>query len=540
MKVTVKMLIKTAVTLGLILFFLFRKRLLGYFVFGVAEPLLILALTGLLLNKRPKLAWVLNSVLTLVVLAEHATMFFGNSFISPIMVSNLRSVRSLSGQAGEMIGTVAAVLAASFLPVSGRHGVRIKKTLSVVVAAGLVGVELAAVLMFSAGYSPVYSFAECTGTMLRSVQLSRENMDRSEDQTAEEIAKFYREGVADYFQKPQTISDAPNIVLIFTEGLSQNIIDDDRQIMPNLNAMEQQSIFFENYYNQSAATYRGLIGQLYSGHQFHNNDTNQLISIQSILADRGYRTVFLNSEPGNGDFSAYLESFGFEELRDPADNYMISDKDMYSELFDLLTQAMSEDRPLFVSMYTYGTHVSFDSPDKVYGDGSTAELNKFYNLDYQFGRFMDRLREDPVGDNTVVVFTTDHATYADTAYQDCFGQTHKRSIQFCDTIPLMIWYKDVEPVRLDAAGRNSLDLVPTVLDLLDIDAPNYFLGNSLFAPAPETDELEYYYVLYPFGTVSKTKGGIVVPMPAGAEQLQVMKTLSKYFFGTTPSSNPFD
>lgn len=30
-------------------------------------------------------------------------------------------------------------------------------------------------------------------------------------------------------------------------------------------------------------------------------------------------------------------------------------------------------------------------------------------------------------------------------------------------------------------GRNTLDLAPTLLDYLDISAPNHFLGTSLFA-----------------------------------------------------------
>lgn len=39
---------------------------------------------------------------------------------------------------------------------------------------------------------------------------------------------------------------------------------------------EDRSFNFINYYNHTAATYRGLIGQLYSGHQYNNNDENTL------------------------------------------------------------------------------------------------------------------------------------------------------------------------------------------------------------------------------------------------------------------------
>ena len=42
----------------------------------------------------------------------------------------------------------------------------------------------------------------------------------------------------------------PNVILIFTEGLSKNIIEDERNIMPNVKALQEESISFENYFNQ--------------------------------------------------------------------------------------------------------------------------------------------------------------------------------------------------------------------------------------------------------------------------------------------------
>lgn len=92
------------------------------------------------------------------------------------------------------------------------------------------------------------------------------------------------------------------------------MIEDERGIMPNLASIEKRSLFFKNYYNHTFATYRGLIGQLYSGHQFSDRGANQLISLHALLHDVGYQTTFFNTEPNNVDFSRCLEAMDFDTL----------------------------------------------------------------------------------------------------------------------------------------------------------------------------------------------------------------------------------
>lgn len=292
---------------------------------------------------------------------------------------------------------------------------------------------------------------------------------------------FYKNEVGDYFEKPNILSDAPNIILIFTEGLSQNIIEDERNIMPNVKEYETKSLSFENYYNHTAATYRGIIGQLFSAHQFNNNDENRLIPVQSILQEKGYNTTFLNAEPQNADFTEYLNSLGFNNVinNETKDRYFSSDKDMYELLYKTITDS-GNDIPQFIVMYTFCTHVSFESDDQMFGDGTNSLLNKFYNADYQFGDFMAKISESEYADNTIIIFTADHATFCDDDFRKTFYPYYTRDDAFCDEIPLFIWYKGVNPCTVNVNGRNSIGLAPTILDFIDVNAPNFFLGNSLF------------------------------------------------------------
>ena len=138
-------------------------------------------------------------------------------------------------------------------------------------------------------------------------------------------------------------------------------------------------------------------------------------------------------------------------------------------------------------VYNLGTHHGYDSPDVKYADGTDPDLNKFHNYDYWFGEFFEKMIEAGVWNNTLLVFSADHAAYPAPEYKKLFQIERD---EFIGTVPLFFYHTDVTPARYDVGGRNSLDLAPTILDLLDKQSyVNYFLGTSLFCE-PES-ELSY-------------------------------------------------
>ncbi len=132
-----------------------------------------------------------------------------------------------------------------------------------------------------------------------------------------------------------------------------------------------------------------------------------------------------------------------------------------------MEQEEKSNQPFFTAIYTFNTHVTMDSEDQKFGDGGGMELNKFYNCDYQFGKFMEKFNESELSDNTIIIFTADHCTYADDAFREAFPDVPRVQV-FLDRIPFFIYYKGVTPQVIDAQGRNSLCMTPTVLDFLDI------------------------------------------------------------------------
>ena len=358
--------------------------------------------------------------------------------------------------------------------------------------------------------------------------------------TETQMASFYHADVPGNRTKPADLPRHPNVIIIFTEGLSQELIDDECDLMPNVRAYQNRSLNFTDYYNHTFATWRGLNGQIYSGYQGANFDENRLISIGSLMSDAGYTTVFINTEPFTSEFTGFVEAMGFDRVINPdvpkLDDNWVNDGQAYEVIFETAEELDAEDEPFLICIYTYNTHAFRDAFGEEYGDGSSAFLNKFYNCDYHFGLFMERYENSDLADDTIIVFTTDHCTYQEPEYTDCFpALSEERESGMVDEIPFFIYYPGIVPETIDAAGRNSLDMVPTVLDYVDVSGSNYFLGRSLFFPAEVSTFIEHAFVEQT--AFYMTEPGLI-RQPTPEERAEAFDQTSRYLNICNPDIAP--
>lgn len=477
------MIIKYLFSISLIIIVLYKKDYY-YGLFMLLEIGIVLFMTNKISHKICR--YLLNGIFVFAINAQALFVIYGRTYLTLVMVQNIASLEDLSGRAFLYAGSTILISISAFLPVKKIEFKRIK---SESLTIGFLMLEVICSMILGNSYSPIYGYYRVLYQMREQQKIK--NLSNELQISA---ADFFQNSIPGYIDKPEVLRDMPNIILIFTEGLSQSIIDDERMLMPNIASYQMQSLNFTNYYNHTFATYRGLIGQLYSGYQLQNYDSNKLISIQDLLREKGYRTTFINTEPNNPAFVSYLKSLNFEKVDGNIEGLLegmaqsLSDRQAYDKLYDVMQEENKKDQPYFIAIYTLGTHVSFDSTDQMYADGKDAMLNKFYNVDYYFGQFMKKLEASPMAKDTIVIFTTDHCTYLDDSYEASFPDNGRLSWE-TDKIPLFFYYQGIEPASFNANGRNSLDLAPTICDYLDISAGNYFLGSSLFA---ESGNNNYY------------------------------------------------
>jgi lipoteichoic acid synthase len=314
-----------------------------------------------------------------------------------------------------------------------------------------------------------------------------------------------------------------NVIVIFTEGTSARLLGSYGgkypDLTPNIDRLAARSMRVINYYNHTAATYRGLQGQLVSGYPWAGGESDENLgstdksenplagvsyrSVPMILNNRNYHTYFLSPHHDTVGLNTLLRSLGFDKVFSfddvshdiaPGNPFYfvegaLSDGDLFKALRILMSKNIitSPAHPFFIGLYNFGTHSFLDviAGGVKYGDGSNPVLNRLHNYDYELGKFMDWFFASDYAKNTMIIFTSDHADFPDQPYRAVAGDHYKPV--FVDRIPLLIYDPNHDlPKLYDARGRTSIDLAPTLLQLIGIaKADNSFLGTSLFEPNPD-------------------------------------------------------
>ena len=504
-----------------------------YLLLVLVESLIVFFIEDIIAAWNKIVAWLVGVLLLFPIYAQTIVMFFSGGYIQLIMLTNLDSIEALQGRAVQYISAVAILLITLFLPITYIKIPKVKNNV-VVLLVSMLAICWAPFVFKT--YSTYYNAID----LIQKDKVRRETERRISELTRGDatllLEEFLSDTVGNGIDKPGNLPHSPNVVIIFTEGLSLNIVTDSRDIMPNVSNYMERGLRFENYYNHTAATYRGIIGQLYSSHQFNNGDTNVLISIQDVLSNEGYYTTLVNPEPNQELFTEYLDNLGFDTMTSGgAEDAILSDEDTYGLVLESLINGTESGNPQLVVAYTFGTHVGNTSETHQFGDGSNRLLNRFHYCDAAFGEFMNDLYESGLAEDTIVVFTADHGTFVEDEYLVTFPE-YERFDAFCDTIPLFFFYEGITPGVVDAYGRNSLDLAPTVLDYLDVDSTNYFLGSSLFLPMSES-ELETIYCIPDTEHMVNTYEGNL-RFPTDEEHDSIMEIIERYLSLTRRTDNP--
>ncbi|EFF9678725.1 TPA: sulfatase-like hydrolase/transferase, partial [Escherichia coli] len=208
-----------------------------------------------------------------------------------------------------------------------------------------------------------------------------------------------------------------NVIVIFAEGFSSEIMGNAKprafSVTPNLDKLSTEALSFKNYYNHTAATFRGLRGQLTSGYQFRDGLTDagtgiaqlskaeinniylhRQTSLPDILKEYGYKSYFIASTEKNSPLNTMLKTLNFDKVLGMGDfiGYQrdrMTDKQTFNALQYFLRSQENKKGPFFIGVYPSGTHHGQDSPNEKYFDGNNPLYNKFYNYDFQLGKFID-------------------------------------------------------------------------------------------------------------------------------------------------------
>ena len=210
-------------------------------------------------------------------------------------------------------------------------------------------------------------------------------------------------------------TERPNVIIILMESAGEEFAE----VMPHLQQLKQEGVYFSRCYANSWRTDRGTVSLLSGYPSFPTvsvmkipEKSRLLPSIAQKMKSKGYATRFLYGGDANfTNMRSYILSTGWEQLTSMEDFSREDQRTSQWGVRDDITfkraMAICEQtpQPFLVGYSTLSSHEPWDVPAKKLDD---EVLNAFAYLDDCLYDFVNQLRQSPLWDRLLVVLTADH------------------------------------------------------------------------------------------------------------------------------------
>ena len=342
------------------------------------------------------------------------------------------------------------------------------------------------------------------------VSLGLDQRSQSKQVRAEELNTYFDQREISGGNQMTGCLAGKNVIMIMVESLDTWALT--QEYMPNLYALQQKSINFENNYTPlylSAGTFStefvsmtglippmtGITNDVYVGNDFKN-------ALPNLFREAGYTARSFHAANGSiyNRENIHL-NLGFEHYYNHVemgmDNFML-DSQLISG-FDLMTK----EAPFFSFIITYSGHGPYDGSQSAISEphmerarelvantGITATedtieqyttaIAHMMETDLFIGKLLQKLEESGHMDDTVLIIYGDHygKYITDTDFLMQLKGVNNRNL-LCNT-PYMIYSADLQPQTVDKYV-SSVDMFPTICNLFDLDVDmTRFVGDDAF------------------------------------------------------------
>ena len=329
--------------------------------------------------------------------------------------------------------------------------------------------------------NPVFSFM---ASMEKTANYVPDYSFMAESERAQLMEGFYFTDSTE----PDTLlkTQRPNIIVILLEscgGIFTEDIGKRRDIMPHLNRLTKEGVYFANFYANSYRTDRGTLCTWSGFPSFPRSSvmkmpekTRLLPGIAQSLRKEGYHTTYLYGGDINfTNMRSYLVTIGFEQLHWLKDysreeqksaEWGVRDDITFATLGNMVKQ---QQEPFLIGYSTLSSHEPWDVPTHRLDD---EVLNAFNYLDECIGNFINDMKQTPQWDNLLVIMLPDHGY----SYLGV-GEEH----ELHDHVP-MLWLGGAikSPRRIEQLC-NQTDLPATLLGQLGITHDEYYFSRDVMS-----------------------------------------------------------
>lgn len=331
-----------------------------------------------------------------------------------------------------------------------------------------------------------------------------------------------------------------------------------RETSPNIDVLSENAIVFENAITASSMSLSShasiFTGKYPSNHGVVDkrhvlDDAEETLA--EVLTEKGYITVgFIGSQHNSAiynvdqGFARYNERLDFIKTRLTYDEFSmlktlrvffpflryflgidaeVRSTQMNKDIFRWIKK--NKEKPFFIFAYYFDVHppyqlagkfTDYEKPEEfldlsdfdfyglesdVIGKDNVPRLfidsmvkfydNQIFELDNEIGNLITKLEELGLIDNTLIIITADHG--------EAFGEHgifhHNQALyQELIHVPLIIYYPEEFKAQRISETISTIDILPTILNITNIDAPRNIDGVSLI-PLIQDGRYDREYIL---------------------------------------------
>jgi phosphoglycerol transferase MdoB-like AlkP superfamily enzyme len=295
-------------------------------------------------------------------------------------------------------------------------------------------------------------------------------------------------------QPRHLLPDGTNVMIVMLESFGNEWVgffNDSVSYTPFLDTLLESSWTFEYGFSNGkksieavpsiAASMPSLMDNPYISASYSNN---RLQSLASILKENGYSTAFyhgatngsmrFNSFAKQLQYDSYLgrREYGNEEHADATWGIL-------DEYFEPWTakQLTKLRQPFCATMFTLSSHHPYYVPPKWRGrlkKGPYPICQSIAYGDKSLELFFAQAKKEPWYSNTLFVIVADHTP-------STMSELYSQRTQMY-RIPIAFYYPGGKlPAKKEKAIFQQIDIMPTALDLLNVNAGYYSIGQSYFS-----------------------------------------------------------
>ncbi len=274
---------------------------------------------------------------------------------------------------------------------------------------------------------------------------------------------------------------------------------------PFLDSLIGQSLTFSNAFSNGKSSIEGIPAIIAGIPTWMNEPyitslygSNQISSLANLLKPQGYYSAFFHGGTnGTMGFDAFANLAGYDNYYGRTEYGNEKDFDGHWGIWDedflqYTANTMNEkSQPFFATVFTLTSHHPFPVPDKYKGrfkEGPLPIEKSVGYSDFALKKFFESASKMAWFNNTLFVLSADHTGISsDPFYTNIIGNY---------AIPIIYYLPGGTLKGIDTTVTQQIDIMPSVLDLLNYPSPYFAFGTSVFDSSAQHYALAYRSELF--------------------------------------------